>query len=162
MLWCSVCLQLVHLKNLYTLVRCTSSSSQTLLSLGRWKNDILKVSRYQILRILFCFSSLFLNIYFKITLNINFTSLQDCKEFQGELFGISNLFRDLSDKLFTGEIIELHEEHGHETEQPEEVNLSEEETSSSVLESETRLCNKSVRDATSKPDLVDLGMFHIS
>lgn len=34
---------------------------------------------------------------------------QDCKEFQGELFGISNLFRDLSDKLFTSEIIELHE-----------------------------------------------------
>ncbi|KAG4385516.1 hypothetical protein AAZX31_12G109100 [Glycine max] len=91
-----------------------------------------------------------------------FEGVQDCKEFQGELFGISNLFRDLSDKLFTGEIIELHEEHGHETEQPEEVNLSEEETSSSVLESETRLCNKSVRDATSKPDLVDLGMFHIS
>ncbi|RZB75412.1 Switch 2 isoform B [Glycine soja] len=91
-----------------------------------------------------------------------FEGVQDCKEFQGELFGISNLFRDLSDKLFTGEIIELHEEHGHETEQPEEVNPSEEETSSSVLESETRLCNKSVRDATSKPDLVDLGMFHIS
>ncbi|RZB75414.1 Switch 2 isoform D [Glycine soja] len=86
-----------------------------------------------------------------------FEGVQDCKEFQGELFGISNLFRDLSDKLFTGEIIELHEEHGHETEQPEEVNPSEEETSSSVLESETRLCNKSVRDATSKPDLVDLG-----
>lgn len=33
---------------------------------------------------------------------------QDCKEFQGELFGICNLFRDLSDKLFTSEIIELH------------------------------------------------------
>ncbi|RZB75411.1 switch 2 [Glycine soja] len=89
-----------------------------------------------------------------------FEGVQDCKEFQGELFGISNLFRDLSDKLFTGEIIELHEEHGHETEQPEEVNPSEEETSSSVLESETRLCNKSVRDATSKPDLVDLGIVY--
>ena len=34
--------------------------------------------------------------------------LQDCKEFKGELFGICNLFRDLSDKLFTSEIIELH------------------------------------------------------
>lgn len=32
--------------------------------------------------------------------------LQDCKEFQGELFGICNLFRDLSDKLFTSEIID--------------------------------------------------------
>ncbi|KAL5730413.1 Swi5 complex subunit Swi2 [Ranunculus cassubicifolius] len=35
-----------------------------------------------------------------------FEGVQDCKEFKGELFGISNLFRDLSDKLFTGEIIE--------------------------------------------------------
>ncbi|KAL5972497.1 hypothetical protein ACLOJK_039301 [Asimina triloba] len=33
----------------------------------------------------------------------------DCKQFQGELFGICNLFCDLSDKLFTSEIIELHE-----------------------------------------------------
>lgn len=38
--------------------------------------------------------------------------LQDCKEFQGELFGICNLFRDLSDKLFTSEIIEMHEKKG--------------------------------------------------
>lgn len=36
-----------------------------------------------------------------------FEGVQDCKEFQGELFGISNLFRDLSDKLFTSEIVEL-------------------------------------------------------
>nr|KYP44537.1 hypothetical protein KK1_033937 [Cajanus cajan] len=55
-----------------------------------------------------------------------FEGVQDCKEFQGELFGISNLFRDLSDKLFTSEIIELHKEQWHETEQPEKVNLSEE------------------------------------
>ncbi|RWW26416.1 hypothetical protein GW17_00009191 [Ensete ventricosum] len=39
-------------------------------------------------------------------------SKQDCKEFQGELFGICNLFRDLSDKLFTSEIIEMHEKKG--------------------------------------------------
>ncbi|CAI9089376.1 OLC1v1023941C1 [Oldenlandia corymbosa var. corymbosa] len=38
-----------------------------------------------------------------------FEGVQDCKKFQGELFGICNLFRDLSDKLFTSEIIELHE-----------------------------------------------------
>ncbi|XP_050207947.1 switch 2 [Mercurialis annua] len=38
-----------------------------------------------------------------------FEGVQDCKQFQGELFGIANLFRDLSDKLFTGEIIESHE-----------------------------------------------------
>ncbi|KAG9439253.1 hypothetical protein H6P81_019418 [Aristolochia fimbriata] len=40
-----------------------------------------------------------------------FEGVQDCKEFQGELFGIGNLFRDLSDKLFTREIIELQENH---------------------------------------------------
>lgn len=44
--------------------------------------------------------------------NRYFEGVQDCKAFQGELFGISNLFRDLSDKLFTSEIIELHEKHG--------------------------------------------------
>ncbi|KAL6955927.1 Swi5 complex subunit Swi2 [Sarracenia purpurea var. burkii] len=43
-----------------------------------------------------------------------FEGVQDCKEFQGELFGICNLFRDLSDKLFTSEIIELHEKQGPE------------------------------------------------
>ncbi|CDP14808.1 unnamed protein product [Coffea canephora] len=41
-------------------------------------------------------------------------TFQDCREFQGELFGICNLFRDLSDKLFTSEIIELHEKQGIE------------------------------------------------
>nr|TKS12210.1 switch 2 [Populus alba] len=44
--------------------------------------------------------------------NRYFEGVQDCKEFQGELFGICNLFRDLSDKLFTSEIIELHEKQG--------------------------------------------------
>ncbi|XP_076937822.1 switch 2-like [Bidens hawaiensis] len=53
-----------------------------------------------------------------------FEGVQDCKEFQGELFGISNLFRDLSDKLFTSEIIQshdkqgtTHDDHEHENEQ---------------------------------------------
>ncbi|WOL07703.1 switch 2 [Canna indica] len=41
-----------------------------------------------------------------------FQGVQDCKEFQGELFGICNLFGDLSDKLFTSEIIEMHEKQG--------------------------------------------------
>uniref|UniRef100_A0A2P2LS34 Switch 2 n=1 Tax=Rhizophora mucronata TaxID=61149 RepID=A0A2P2LS34_RHIMU len=41
-----------------------------------------------------------------------FEGVQDCKQFKGELFGICNLFRDLSDKLFTSEIIELHERQG--------------------------------------------------
>ncbi|KAM7249321.1 hypothetical protein ACFE04_016394 [Oxalis oulophora] len=43
-----------------------------------------------------------------------FEGVQDCKEFKGELFGICNLFRDLSDKLFTSEIIELHERQGQD------------------------------------------------
>jgi DNA excision repair protein ERCC-6-like 2 len=38
--------------------------------------------------------------------------IQYDKKFQGELFGICNLFRDLSDKLFTSEIIEMHGEDG--------------------------------------------------
>lgn len=46
------------------------------------------------------------------SLSTSFASLQDCKEFQGELFGICNLFGDLSDKLFTSEIIEMHEKQG--------------------------------------------------
>uniref|UniRef100_A0A0D9WMJ1 Helicase ATP-binding domain-containing protein n=1 Tax=Leersia perrieri TaxID=77586 RepID=A0A0D9WMJ1_9ORYZ len=41
-----------------------------------------------------------------------FEGVQDDKKFQGELFGICNLFRDLSDKLFTSEIIEMHGEQG--------------------------------------------------
>ncbi|OMO62770.1 SNF2-related protein [Corchorus capsularis] len=44
-----------------------------------------------------------------------FEGVQDCKEFQGELFGICNLFRDLSDKLFTSEILELHEQQGQQS-----------------------------------------------
>ncbi|KAJ1389774.1 P-loop containing nucleoside triphosphate hydrolase, partial [Sesbania bispinosa] len=92
-----------------------------------------------------------------------FEGVQDCKEFQGELFGISNLFRDLSDKLFTSEIIELHEankEQGHKTEQ-EKINLSE-ETDSLASESVTRLCTESASAATSKPDLAfeDLGIVY--
>ncbi|GJM96066.1 hypothetical protein PR202_ga12873 [Eleusine coracana subsp. coracana] len=39
-------------------------------------------------------------------------SKQDDKKFKGELFGICNLFRDLSDKLFTSEIIEMHGDDG--------------------------------------------------
>ncbi|XP_027346708.1 switch 2 isoform X2 [Abrus precatorius] len=87
-----------------------------------------------------------------------FEGVQDCKEFRGELFGISNLFRDLSDKLFTSEIIELHKEHGNETQQ-EKINIPE-ETGSLVSESETGLCNESLRTATSKPYLEDLGIVY--
>ncbi|KAH9310964.1 hypothetical protein KI387_025999 [Taxus chinensis] len=38
-----------------------------------------------------------------------FEGVQDSKEYKGELFGISNLFRDLSDELFTSDIVEQHE-----------------------------------------------------
>ncbi|KMT02398.1 hypothetical protein BVRB_9g205110 isoform A [Beta vulgaris subsp. vulgaris] len=51
-----------------------------------------------------------------------FEGVQDNKQFQGELFGIGNLFRDLSDKLFTSDIIELHDKHGHESMDPKNVN----------------------------------------
>ncbi|XP_019414033.1 PREDICTED: switch 2 [Lupinus angustifolius] len=86
-----------------------------------------------------------------------FEGVQDCKEFQGELFGICNLFRDLSDKLFTSEIIEMHEV--HKTEKQGSINLSE-ETCSLVSESETRLCTQPVRAATSNPELEDLGIVY--
>lgn len=45
-----------------------------------------------------------------------FEGVQDCKQFQGELFGICNLFRDLSEKLFTSDIIQLHGKQGKENE----------------------------------------------
>lgn len=83
-----------------------------------------------------------------------FEGVQDCKAFQGELFGICNLFRDLSDKLFTSEIVESHETNkkdGLETEQQKKTYISE-ETNLLVSESETRSCSESVR-TTSKPDI---------
>ncbi|KAK9152799.1 hypothetical protein Sjap_000279 [Stephania japonica] len=56
-----------------------------------------------------------------------FEGVQDCKEYQGELFGICNLFRDLSDKLFTSEIIGLNEkreqESGHGVDKREDQNV---------------------------------------
>ncbi|XP_027191860.1 switch 2 isoform X3 [Cicer arietinum] len=90
-----------------------------------------------------------------------FEGVQDCKEFKGELFGICNLFRDLSDKIFTSEIIELHEtskRDGLKTEQQKKINLPG-ETCLLASESETRLCAESARAPTSKPGLEfeDLG-----
>ncbi|PNY06301.1 DNA repair and recombination RAD26-like protein [Trifolium pratense] len=94
-----------------------------------------------------------------------FEGVQDCKEFKGELFGICNLFRDLSDKLFTSEIIEMHEtsikDDRHKTEQQEKINISE-ETSLLDTEPETRLCSEAARTTTSKPDIEfeDLGIVY--
>lgn len=100
-----------------------------------------------------------------------FTSIvpfQDCKEFQGELFGICNLFRDLSDKLFTSEIIELHEKQGQEdghhlstkqglTELGNNFVSSKEVGVTFSSESETRVPSDSERAKTSKPALEDMG-----
>lgn len=96
---------------------------------------------------------------------------QNCKEFQGELFGICNLFRDLSDKHFTSEIIELHEkqeqEHEHHHSNKEELTklgnnfipIKEAGTSSSG--SQIRITSPSKKASTSTPVLEDLGNFLI-
>ncbi|XP_020578649.1 switch 2 [Phalaenopsis equestris] len=63
-----------------------------------------------------------------------FEGVQDCKEFKGELFGICNLFRDLSDKLFTSEIIEMHAKNGKKC----DVSYGSEE----VMETESRMVTK--------------------
>lgn len=44
--------------------------------------------------------------------------LQDSKLHKGELFGISNLFRDLLETIFTSEIIEKHDERTNGTQRP--------------------------------------------
>ncbi|KAF7822971.1 Switch 2 [Senna tora] len=89
-----------------------------------------------------------------------FEGVQDCKEFKGELFGICNLFRDLSDKLFTSEIIQLHEErkeNGQITEQEKKI-VSSEEADILVSDSENRLRTDSERTSTSS--LKDLGIVY--
>ncbi|KAM4093428.1 hypothetical protein ACB094_06G115400 [Castanea mollissima] len=100
-----------------------------------------------------------------------FEGVQDCKEFQGELFGISNLFRDLSDKLFTSEIIELHENQGHKhgdhlSTKKGLIELGNNFVSSKEVgvtfssESETRVPSDSQRVKTSKPVLEDMGIVY--
>ncbi|TXG55126.1 hypothetical protein EZV62_020382 [Acer yangbiense] len=95
-----------------------------------------------------------------------FEGVQDCKEFQGELFGICNLFRDLSDKLFTSEIIELHEKPGKEHGRQEKSELgmyiipSKEASLSLSSGSETRKSSDLERPTTSKPVLEDLGIVY--
>ncbi|KAI9093173.1 hypothetical protein K1719_027187 [Acacia pycnantha] len=84
-----------------------------------------------------------------------FEGVQDCKEFQGELFGICNLFRDLSDKLFTSEIIHVHDkegkEHGRRIEPGDDILVS---------ESGNRLSTNYKRTSTSEADLEDLGIVY--
>lgn len=98
-------------------------------------------------------------------------SFQDCKEFQGELFGVCNLFHDLSDKLFTSEIIELHEKQEHEPgihhgKKQELTKLgnsfipSKESGPASSSGSEIRITSDSKKASTSTPVLEDLGNFY--
>ncbi|GAB2242516.1 hypothetical protein Droror1_Dr00019291 [Drosera rotundifolia] len=98
-----------------------------------------------------------------------FEGVQDCKEFQGELFGIHNLFRDLSEKLFTSEIIEMHGSHGKQS----TVNGSKHhmkdlemhfnpstETGESSLQNADRGKHNGDRAARNKPVLEELGIVY--
>ncbi|KAK2992561.1 hypothetical protein RJ640_022754 [Escallonia rubra] len=100
-----------------------------------------------------------------------FEGVQDCKEFQGELFGICNLFRDLSDKLFTNEIIELHKKQGHEDGDHHKVKKdstsdgmyflpSQEVQEPCSTASETNKPKDLVRGRTIKPVIQDLGIVY--
>ncbi|KAH6764023.1 switch 2 [Perilla frutescens var. frutescens] len=101
-----------------------------------------------------------------------FEGVQDCKEFQGELFGICNLFRDLSDKLFTSDIVGVHDKQGNEHNQDRlsaELDLTElgiytdpphqETASTSSVESETNDSNNR-RKTRVNPTLEDLGVVY--
>ncbi|CAK9145858.1 unnamed protein product [Ilex paraguariensis] len=100
-----------------------------------------------------------------------FEGVQDCKEFQGELFGICNLFRDLSDKLFTSEIIELHEKQGQENEHHQNAKQdltdlgmyfvpSKIATETTVSASETSKPSKVERNQAAKPVLEEMGIVY--
>ncbi|XP_068303418.1 switch 2 isoform X2 [Pyrus communis] len=98
-----------------------------------------------------------------------FEGVQDCKEFQGELFGICNLFRDLSDKLFTSEIFELNEKQTqkelYRTKQEstkvgsDHVSLKEVDVASSSV-SEARSTSDSEKRLTSQPVLKEVGIVY--
>ncbi|CAN6706632.1 unnamed protein product [Malus baccata var. baccata] len=98
-----------------------------------------------------------------------FEGVQDCKEFQGELFGICNLFRDLSDKLFTSEIFELNEKQTqkelYRTKQEstkvgsDHVSLKEVDVTSSSV-SEARSTSDSEKRLTSQPVLKEVGIVY--
>ncbi|XP_052207251.1 switch 2 [Diospyros lotus] len=100
-----------------------------------------------------------------------FEGVQDCKEFQGELFGICNLFRDLSDKLFTSDIIELHEKQAQEDrihrirkQDLPELGMyfvpSEEENKKMSSRTEASKSKDTMRSSTTKPVLADLGIVY--
>lgn len=99
-------------------------------------------------------------------ISLNFRIFQDCKDFQGELFGICNLFRDLSDKLFTSEIFEMDEKQGqkeghcHGTKQ-ESIKIAcvKEVGVTSLSVSETRTISDSEKALTCQPVLKDVGKY---
>lgn len=107
---------------------------------------------------------------FNYNIFVSLAYFQDCKEFQGELFGICNLFRDLSDKLFTSEIFELNEKQTqkelYRTKQEstkvgsDHVSLKEVDVASSSV-SEARSTNDSEKRLTSQPVLKEVGKFDI-
>ncbi|XP_059283339.1 switch 2 [Lycium ferocissimum] len=96
-----------------------------------------------------------------------FEGVQDCKGFQGELFGICNLFRDLSDKLFTSEIIELHEKKRKEdgTDSKQDLNVlgmyfvPEKEITTSLVGAESSK-HKEEERTTAAPVLEDVGIVY--
>lgn len=117
------------------------------------------------------FLSIFCHHIFFISNSSQINSfLKDCKEYQGELFGICNLFRDLSDELFTSDIVGVgvHDKQGKEHKQDRhgaELDLTElgvyldpprEETPS--VESETKNSHDR-RKTRANPTLEDLGEF---
>ncbi|CAA2977966.1 switch 2 [Olea europaea subsp. europaea] len=92
-----------------------------------------------------------------------FEGVQDCKEFKGELFGISNLFSDLSDKLFTSEIIELHEKQGKEYEHNHGEKLDLPRLGMDLVpkkETARKFLVDDERDKTGEPALKDLGIVY--
>uniref|UniRef100_A0A803QJG7 Switch 2 n=1 Tax=Cannabis sativa TaxID=3483 RepID=A0A803QJG7_CANSA len=89
-----------------------------------------------------------------------FEGVQNCKEFQGELFGICNLFRDLSDKVFTSEIIGLHDKRKEDSRKQELTNSSETFGPMSSLGSWIKKTPKDSKKASSDPALEDLGVVY--
>ncbi|PPD79331.1 hypothetical protein GOBAR_DD23734 [Gossypium barbadense] len=107
---------------------------------------------------------------FRFSHDIEAFMAQDCKEFQGELFGICNLFRDLSDKLFTSEILELHEKQGqqhteHHSDKQELTSLGSFPTPAEGIETFSSV-SKNLHPSdieiatTDKPVLEDLGILY--
>ncbi|KAA0062035.1 hypothetical protein IC582_026126 [Cucumis melo] len=90
-----------------------------------------------------------------------FEGVQDCKEFQGELFGICNLFSDLSDKLFTSEIIEMHEEKETSEGLASNTDQNTSNAGSSVPSGKTNeKPTHPAKTTTNKPMLEDLGIVY--